>query len=823
MEHAVKLWDTATGNLLLARGDARSMTTRPSSALYSRDGARIAAGSREFLKFWDTPSGVRFFAGDHSRLAYSPDGTRLLAGGQSSIKLLDAATGEVLRAFAGHSGDVTTVAFSADGKRVLAGIGFDGKPEATTDQGKIKVWDAASGKLLLTLRGHGKGVNAAAFTPDGSRIVSGGIWDVAPNAATGFGKLRFWNAETGELIRTIDAHHEAIEALAISPDGTRVATGSSLDPVSFGRLYQIETIRLWDAATGTLIRTFGGPTVPVQALAFSPDGGRLLSGSDDNLVRLWDAASGKLIRTFDGHSGAVTTVAFSADGTRVVSGSADGTLRIWAADTGELLATLMSEEKKWLVIVPEGFFATSAPVDAQSLSVVRGLDAYDVSQMFQALYAPDLVREKLAGDPDGEVRNAARALDLEAVIESGAPPSVALLSPAAGASADEVITAEATITQQAGGIGRIEWRVNGVTVAVRSAPGTDRTRTVRQALALEPGENVIEVVAYNGRNLLSTLPARTTVTWNAPPVQPRPRLFVISVGINAYRDTLLRPLRQAVADAKAFGVAMKAAGEGLYSDVDVTYLLDAEATADGLVQAIDAVGARMHPRDVFIFFAAAHGKSENGRYHLFPQNFSSDAPGTIAEKSIGQDRLQDWFANRIKARRGLILLDTCESGALVASRPSGLDLASSEEALGRLNEATGRPVLTAAAANQVALEGYRGHGVFTYAILDALQNGDINNNGQIELSEVVAHIQKLAPRLSRELAGGRAFPTAPEAPRSASAQLGSAVLAPRLADRGLRRELDEPGSGYSQKPRLGSRGEDFPLVKRLPALPPEKL
>ena len=61
----------------------------------------------------------------------------------------------------------------------------------------------------------------------------------------------------------------------------------------------------------------------------------------------------------------------------------------------------------------------------------------------------------------------------------------------------------------------------------------------------------------------------------------------------------------------------------------------------------------------------------------------------MAEKAIGQDKLQDWFANRIKARRGLILLDTCESGAVVASRASGVDMASSDAALGRLNEATG--------------------------------------------------------------------------------------------------------------------------------------
>jgi uncharacterized caspase-like protein len=334
-------------------------------------------------------------------------------------------------------------------------------------------------------------------------------------------------------------------------------------------------------------------------------------------------------------------------------------------------------------------------------------------------------------------------------------------------------------------------------------------------LALEEGENTIEVVAYNARNLLSSLPVGATVTWAAPAYQPKPKLFVIAVGINDYNDLGFPRLSHAVDDAKAFGAAMKAAGEGLYAEVDVSYALDSDATAAKLEMLIDQVSARMHPRDVFVFLAAAHGKSENGRFHLIPQDYRSVSGRFVTEGTIGQEQLQDWFANRIKARRGLILLDTCESGALVASRVSGIDLASSEAALGRLNEATGRPVLTAAAADQAALEGYKGHGVFTYALLDALVNGDTNNNGQIELSELAAHIQTLAPQLSRQISRGRGSATAQPA-RSVAAQLRGAPIVARYADRGLLR-IDT--GGYSQKPRTGSRGEDFPLVNRLPALP----
>ena len=187
-----------------------------------------------------------------------------------------------------------------------------------------------------------------------------------------------------------------------------------------------------------------------------------------------------------------------------------------------------------------------------------------------------------------------------------------------------------------------------------------------------------------------------------------------------------------------------------------------------------------------MLFAAAHGTSENGRFYLIPQDFQSGA-GVLAATAIGQDRLQDWVANRIKAKKAIILLDTCESGALVGGYTrSRTDVPASEAAVGRLHEATGRPVLTAAAEGQPAFEGYEGHGVFTWALLDALRNGDRNGNGTIELSEIVLHVQDQVPKISAKLNGR-----------------GRAAIAARGS------------SDDRQSARFGSRGEDFVLVRKL--------
>ena len=120
------------------------------------------------------------------------------------------------------------------------------------------------------------------------------------------------------------------------------------------------------------------------------------------------------------------------------------------------------------------------------------------------------------------------------------------------------------------------------------------------------------------------------------------------------------PLGLAVKDATAFAASMKKAAAGLYDEVRVTLALDQDATRDNLRKIVDKLAAEIHPRDTFILFAAAHGTSENGRFYLIPQDYQSGRSGPPRQRAIGQDDLQDWLANRIKARKAIILLDTCE-------------------------------------------------------------------------------------------------------------------------------------------------------------------
>jgi WD40 repeat protein/uncharacterized caspase-like protein len=737
-DSALKLWDAKTGQLVRAFQGTHAVQ----SVAFSPDGTHLLSGGADkTVRLWHAATGqlVRTFVGHTdwvNVVAFSPDGTRILSGGccrDHTVKLWDAASGQLVRNFAGHRTSGDAVAFSPDGTRLLS---------ATYDD-TLKLWDAATGQVIRTFEGHVAEIRAAAFSPDGRLLLSSGRQGATESV------LKLWDAASGQLLHSWQGDRVTVSAVAFSPDGTRLLSGSW-----YG------TLKLWDATTRQQIRVFEGHSGGATSVAFSPDGAWVLSGGNDKTVALWDAASGQRIRTFAGHQGSVQSVAFSPEGTRVLSGSSDGSIRIWSRETGQHLASLIgSPHGEWLVITPEGFFDASAN-GAHVLSIVRGLEVFGIDQFYQVLYRPDLVREKLAGDPAGKVKAAAARLDLAKLMDSGRVPRVAITShKVEDASPVDLVTVEARLADQGGGIGRAEWRINGITVGVveNAAAAARQPLALKQAMALDPGENTIELVAYNGANLVASVPARARITWTgAEPTVP-PRLHVLAVGINDYLDAGLK-LTYAVPDAKTLVAALEKAGQGHYENVIVTRVLDRDATTAKLDQVFADLAAKVRPRDVFLFFAAGHGKTLDGRYYFIPHDLRYHTDQSLVRDAIGQDKLQAWFA-RILARKAVLMFDTCEAGSLterpVARTRGGLE---HKAALGRLIQATGRATLTASTATQEAYEGHGGHGVFTFALLDALARGDLNSNGLVELAELIQYVDGLVPAITEKRWGAKQFP-----------------------------------------------------------------
>ena len=237
-------------------------------------------------------------------VAFSPDGALIVSGGgDGKLKLWQAGTGRLIRTLRGHErsiSGVSSVAFSPDGKWALSG----GSDTA------VKLWDVVTGEFVRGFYGHTKAVTAVAFAPDGKRIASAGYDNT----------VVVWDAVTGSKIFTFKGHVGSVIAVAFSPDGTRILSGAGT------QLYPRaadNSAKLWDAATGRILQTFRHAD-ELASVAFSPDGTRVLTGSNDKTMKLWDAASGRLLHSFGGFTYPVYSVAFSADGAALLSGNFDG-------------------------------------------------------------------------------------------------------------------------------------------------------------------------------------------------------------------------------------------------------------------------------------------------------------------------------------------------------------------------------------------------------------------------------------------------------------------------------------------------------------------
>ena len=709
------------------------------SAAFSPDMRFALSGNAKgTATLWDLTSAaaVRTFSAPHVTLAglevaFSQDGLYGMTGGKR-LTLWDLSTGQEVRTF-GDAHGARSIAVSPDKRTVFTAPTGLNQP--------VISWDMNTGLEVREYK-HTNDPISVTLSPDGRYALSGYLG----------GKIILWDVATGRTISSVKASSglisSLVHAVAFSPDGKFALSGGDDG-----------TVKLWNIPSLRLAKEFKGHTgmLGTYAVAFSPNGKYALSGGPfDGLIKLWDISTGAEVKSIQAHSGinGVSSLAISADGKLILSGG-DASTRIWDLSTLEEVATMISfEDGEWIVTTPSGYYNSSEKGD-QYLSVTVGGKSYSTSQLRESFYRPDIVKLALSG---GSLKNYAKLSDIKQ------PPMVSIVNTPASVDKDEVgVTLK--IVDSGGGIGDIRLYLNGAAVMLDSSRGVKVVSTNQNEISktyhvkLTKGLNSIRAIAFNGNNTMQSNDALFQITASFQS-NAKPSLYAMVIGINDYKNPKLK-LNYAVADATLFADTLKQAASGMFEQVNMKMLTGSESTtSENIIKELKAMQS-LNPDDLFVFYVASHGTVDEGEYYLITSNVGLTRTEKLRADALSQSAIKELISN-IPATKKLIVLDTCNAGALgdaiqVAMLTRGMN---EDTAMKILSRAVGSTILSASTSVQEALEGYQGHGLFTYVLADGLKGkADKGKSGYVKTTDLADYVGDEVPSLAEKIYKRMQYPT----------------------------------------------------------------
>jgi len=323
---AVHLWRLGADGSLTRTGTLRSGGKHLFALAWTPDGNSIATGGETpAVDVVDATTGAlehSFSVPEYVRgLAVSPDGTRLAAAGDDDVFRVWNLESKLPVATLEAGDQAMAVAFAGNGD-LLTG---------SADE-RLRRWDLESGRPRWDIHVVEDAVETLALSPDGRRIALGG-WDP---------KIVVVDAETGETQARLSGHTDGVREVQWSPSGDAVISAGWDD-----------VVRVWDVASESQTLALRGHESNVEALAVAPDGRHIVSGADDRKLRVWDLERGQDHRVLPGQGAKVHALAFSPDGTRIVTGGGPhhedaaeaGSLRVWDVASGQTLRAVPDLEQ----------------------------------------------------------------------------------------------------------------------------------------------------------------------------------------------------------------------------------------------------------------------------------------------------------------------------------------------------------------------------------------------------------------------------------------------------------------------------------------------
>ncbi len=508
----------------------------------------------------------------------------------------------------------------------------------------------------------------------------------------------------------------------------------------------------------------------------------MIVNTGDNTFRLLsNQSAGKGLRLV-GHRAGVTAGAVSDTVPWLASGSPDGTVRFWDQATGKAVGQFVDcGNGEWIVITPEGYYNSSAR-GHEYLSIRLGNKVYGIDQFYDVFYRPDIVKAKLKGDDiTGLIR-----LTVEEAINN--PPPTVKFSTIPGQTSDAKVKVCYQVQSTGGGIGEVRLFQNSkliksdgfyrevaaqsttaplklaalnsravyqdmrsLTIKEKQSPGAvvgrAKGESFDECVEVETisGENEIGLTAFNAPNTVQSVMGTASFTSTRTPDEPR--LYILAVGIDRYRDASIN-LKYAAKDAKDFITQMASKAGTIYkpANIHLTSLFNEQASKRTLLAAIDKLASQVKHGDSFIFFNASHGYLWQNQYYIITSSFDGrlDTTGSM----ISSNEIVE-MSKKIKALSQLFIFDTCHAGG-VDNIISGLY----DARMSVLAKKMGLHIYASAGSVQTALDGYKGNGLYTHTLLGGLNNGttvDKDKSGAVTVKSLGIYSKDMTTELSSKL------------------------------------------------------------------------
>ncbi len=703
------------------------------------DTGKMIGNRNGSIAIWDTSTFSRKFTVDcaeRSGCAVSPDGkTLVFESVDKKLQFFDMQKQSVIKTLSKEydTYDWVVPQWSTDEKFIIVRA-----------YPNLEIYSATTKSLVKTFEGY-----HSAFSPDGTYF-----------ATDHKGAVQIWNTKNWTMHKEIalpqneEGKTDSVYSLEWNPEGTQIAVSTE------------SKLLLLNTQTWAFKNTAFNESEYIVTIAWTPDGKQLITNSNYyGKILVWDAKSGKLCRTIDTNIlQEMSSLSLTKDGKKLISTTSNGVIQVWKFETGELLTTtIISMDGEWVTYTEEGYFVGSPWAAENFLYAVDDMKAYPLESMYETFCRTDLIAMKLRG----EKITAEQIPSLKQLLSTGNAPLVQFTNPPASSN-NRDITVNFSVQDAGGGVGSVYLKINGKViqladgsrklelvggVANTTQKSSGKTTNFSHLLTLQNGENTLEAYATNAAGKIESRHAVAKISWQG--TTAKPNLYVLAVGVNKYRDKSLW-LNYAVPDATSIADQFRSVKGNLYQSVNVATVFDGDVTADGISSAFNSLAGKVGADDVFIFYLSGHGTTHtDGDYYFIPVDFRFRNAESVPETAISKHFITEQLS-KIRAQKTLVMLDTCNSGAFISTGARGM---TEKTAIDRLSRATGQATIAASSDSQSAMEGYNGHGIFTFVILEGLSGkADTNNDGYVSLSELSSYAEEKVPDYSYEKWGYEQYP-----------------------------------------------------------------